>query len=168
MIEISEGQKLPNLESTLDVVDLMAYGAATWDWHPLHYDRDYSQKLGADGPVVDGQMFGALLAKQLIDWLGPQAFITNMALRYKSMVFAGETIRCEGAVTTVAERAIEVSQKVRVGDRVAVEATARVIVGGPTHREVPVFGSERESRRSERESDNRGWSCCRCLLMIRS
>lgn len=153
MLEVSEGFRLPVLERKLEVSDLMAYGAATWDWHPLHYDSVYTDKLGIEAPVVDGQMFGALLAKQLIDWLGPQAFITNLALRYKSMVYAGEVVTCEGKVTTVVEGSVEVSQTVRVGDRVAVEATARVLgdatggaTGGATPSEVPVFGSEWESR----------------------
>lgn len=126
MKEVKEGHQLPALERKLDVVDLMAYGAATWDWHPLHYDRSYTEKLGVQGPVVDGQMFGALLSKQLIDWVGPRAFITNLALRYNAMVFAGETVRCEGRVSRVAEGVIEISQTVRVDDRIAVQANARV------------------------------------------
>jgi acyl dehydratase len=153
VIDVSEGQQLPVLERKLDVADLMAYGAATWDWHPLHYDRDYVKKLGIDAPVVDGQMFGALLAKQLIDWLGPQAFISNLSLRYRSMVFAGEAVTCEGRVTTLDEGSIGVSQIVRVADRIAVEANAKVRLGGATPNEVPAkpVGSEWESRRESRK-----------------
>lgn len=156
MIDVSEGEQLPVLERKLEISDLVAYGAATWDWHPLHYDRGYTDKLGIEAPVVDGQMFGALLAKQLIDWLGPQAFITNLALKYKAMVFSGEAVTCEGKVTTVAEGSIEVSQTVRVAGRVAVEGNARVrlggATGGATPSEVPVFGSEWESRKGESSS----------------
>lgn len=120
------GDELPRLERTIELPDMVAYGGATWDWHPMHYDRNLTDKAGLPGPVVDGQMFGGLLVKQLTDWLGPSAFVTHLAMRYKAMVFAGETFRCEGRVTAVAEGAIEVEQSVRVGDRVAVEATASV------------------------------------------
>jgi acyl dehydratase len=120
------GDALPRLERKMELPDMVAYGGATWDWHPMHYDRELSEKGGLPGPVVDGQMFGGLLAKQLIDWLGPRAFITNLAMRYKAMVFAGETVRCEGAITEVIEGVISVTQTVGVGDRVAVEATARI------------------------------------------
>jgi acyl dehydratase len=126
MITLDEGAEVPALERTIDLPDMVAYGGATWDWHRLHYDRDFTDRLGLPGPVVDGQMFGALLAKQLVDWLGPGALITSLAMRYKAMVMAGETVRCEGRVTRVAEGAVEVAQVVRVGDRVAVEATATV------------------------------------------
>jgi acyl dehydratase len=120
------GEELPPLERTIELPDMVAYGGATWDWHPMHYDRELTEKGGLPGPVVDGQMFGGLLAKQLIDWLGPRAFITNLAMRYKAMVFAGETVACEGEITEVGEGTIAVAQSVRVGDRLAVEATARV------------------------------------------
>lgn len=120
------GDEVPPLDRTIELPDMVAYGGATWDWHPMHYDRNLTDKAGLPGPVVDGQMFGGLLIKQLTDWLGSSAFVTHLAMRYKAMVFAGETFRCEGKVTAVAEGVIEVEQRVRVGDRVAVEAKARV------------------------------------------
>lgn len=123
---MKEGDEVPTLEHEITLPDMVAYGGATWDWHPMHYDRGLSDKAGLPGPIVDGQMFGGILAKQLIDWLGPRAFLSRLAMRYKAMVFAGETVRCEGKVTNVAEGEIDVAQIVRVGDRVAVEATARV------------------------------------------
>ena len=120
------GDAAPVLERSIEMVDLVAYSAATWDWHPLHYDSSRASQVGGEGPVVDGQMFGAVLAKQIIDWLGPDAFVTNMSLRYKSMVVAGATIVCEGTVTNVEPDAIELTQTIRNGDRIAVEATARI------------------------------------------
>jgi acyl dehydratase len=117
---------LPLIEKQIDMVDLVAYGAATWDWHPLHYDSARSSKVGGGAPIVDGQMFGALLANQVIGWLGPNAFITNMSIKYKSMVVAGDRVSIEGTVTKMDGDVIEVSQVVRNGDRVAVEATTRV------------------------------------------
>jgi acyl dehydratase len=122
------GDEIPPLEREISLPDMVAYGGATWDWHPMHYDREFADLAGLPGPIVDGQMFGGILAKQLIDWLGPRAFLSKLAMRYKAMVFAGETIRCEGQVSNTAEGAIEVSQTVRVGDRVAAEATARVLL----------------------------------------
>ena len=50
---------------------MVAYAGSTWDWHKLHYDTDYLAAKRVPAPVVDGQVFGALLAEQLLDWLGP-------------------------------------------------------------------------------------------------
>jgi acyl dehydratase len=120
------GDSVPPLERTIEQPDMIAYAGATWDWHRLHYDPAYARGLGFPKPVVDGQMLGALLAEQLLDWLGPRAFVTKLAFRFRSPVTAGETVRCEGEVTAVEDGHATVAQRVLAGDRIAVEATARV------------------------------------------
>ena len=131
--ELSVGQPVPVLERTLALPDLVAYGAATWDWHRLHYDPAYAAARNLPGPVVDGQMWGAVLARALVDWLGPGAFIRRSSFRMKGMVFAGETVRVEGEVTQVAhdgERGVvTVALRIRAGDRLAVDpASAEVLL----------------------------------------
>ena len=127
---LSVGHPVPPLERTLTVVTLAAYGGATWDWHRLHYDPEYARARQLPGPVVDGQMFGALLAEALLDWLGPRAFIRRLGFRMKGMVFAGETVRCAGQVTAIHPAGdhdmVAVAQRITVGDRVAAEGTAEV------------------------------------------
>jgi len=128
------GSPIPPLQRTLTQVRLVAYGGATWDWHRLHYEPEYARARNIAGPIVDGQMFGALLAEALLDWLGPRAFIRRMSFRLRAMVFAGETVRCEGEVASVVTEAdrhvIQVVQRVCVGDRIAVEpASAEIVIG---------------------------------------
>lgn len=120
------GEVLPLLERTIRLTDMVAYAGATWDWHRLHYDPSYVEVAGLPAPVVDGQMLGALMAEQLLDHLGPGAFITNLEFRFRSMVFAGETVRVEGTAADVTEGVGSFVQRVLVGDRVAAEGTARV------------------------------------------
>jgi acyl dehydratase len=122
------GDAVPVLERTLEIHDLVAYGSATWDWHPMHYDRRWSDEAGLPGPVVDGQMLGALMAEQVLDWLGPRAFVQSLSFRFKAMVFAGETVRCIGSVSAVDGDVVSVSQRVMVGERLAAEGSARVRV----------------------------------------
>ena len=45
-------------------ISLVAYGAATWDWYAIHYDLKFAKASKLTAPLVDGQMFGALLAQQ--------------------------------------------------------------------------------------------------------
>jgi acyl dehydratase len=128
---IEIGTPIPPLERVLTQVRIAAYGGATWDWHRLHYESEYAAARNIAGPIVDGQMFGALLAEALLDWLGPRAFIRRMSFRLRAMVFAGETVRCEGEVTSiVAERdcdVVRVAQRIRVGERIAVEPASAEI-----------------------------------------
>jgi len=119
------GDALPALEQKLDLVDLVVYAAATWDWYRWHYDAAAARESGLPGPLVDGQMLGALLARQALEWAGPRARVRRMSFRFASMVFAGETVRCEGEVTKVADAAgittITLTQRVRAGDRIAID-----------------------------------------------
>ena len=126
------GDRLPVRERLLDAAALMAYGAATWDWHRLHYDRAYVEARGLEGPVADGQMFGALCAQAVVAWLGPRAFITRLGYRMRSMVFAGDRIRLEGEVVA-REPAdghwlLTLEQRGYARGRVAVQATTVVRV----------------------------------------
>lgn len=125
-VEIKVANRLPLLEKRFTTVDLVAYGAATWDWHRLHYDIEYARSRKLPGVVVDGQAFGALLARAALDWAGPRAFITKMSLRMKSMAFAGDTLRAEGSVSAVQPGKIILLQKLMNGDRVAAEATTEI------------------------------------------
>ena len=115
------GDKLPVLERSLNLVDLVTYAGATWDWYRAHYDPETISRLKLRAAIVDGQMLGALLAEQALAWAGPRAFIRKMSFRFRSMVFAGDTVRCESEITAAEGSRLVLSQRVLVGERVAVE-----------------------------------------------
>lgn len=124
MTAVEVGRRLAPLERTIRLVDMVAYAGATWDWHPLHYDAALASDLGLPGPVVDGQVLGALLAEQVLDDLEPGARIRRMAFRFRAMVFAGETVRVEGEVTAIGQDppgTVEVTQRVSVGERTIID-----------------------------------------------
>ena len=117
------GDALPAFEKTFTAVDLFAYGAATWDWHRMHYDGEYARSKGFPGPVIDGQMYGAVFASVAMKWAGPRGFVTKMSLRMKSMAFAGDTLRAEGTVKAVEEKRVVLEQRLMNGERVIAECT---------------------------------------------
>jgi acyl dehydratase len=123
---VKTGDALPVLEKTFTTVDLFAYGAATWDWHRMHYDAELARSKGFAGPVIDGQMYGALFARVAMQWAGPRAFITGMSLRMKAMAFAGDTLRAEGSVSEIEGRIAVLSQRMLNAGRVCAEATTRI------------------------------------------
>ena len=128
--DLKPGDALPGAEKALSAHDLMMYGAATWDWHRLHYDDGFAKDMGLPAPVLDGQIYGALFAKQAIAWLGPKAFIRRLNFRMRAMAFAGDTLRLEGQVSEVRveeDGAVAVlHQQVKKGDDVVAEATTEV------------------------------------------
>ncbi|GAA3203243.1 MaoC/PaaZ C-terminal domain-containing protein [Actinocorallia longicatena] len=118
---------VPPLERKIELADMIAYAGATWDWHRLHYDPSYLAERGLDAPVVDGQMFGALLAAQVQDWLGPGWELTGLHFRFRSLVFAGETVRCLGEVTAESDDEITVALRIEADGRVAVAPAGAVL-----------------------------------------
>ena len=136
--EVAVGVTVPPLERSFDRADLVAYGGATWDWHRVHHDEAYLAEKQLPAPIVDGQVFGALLAQQVQDWLGPTAFVTRLWFRFASLVFAGETVRCEATVTAVEGNLVTVSSTIVVpategsAERVAVTDAGAEIRLGPS------------------------------------
>lgn len=112
---------IPALERTITLTDMIAYAGATWDWHRLHYDAAFVAERKLPGPVVDGQVLGALFAEQVMDALGPEVFITHLAIRYRSMMFAGETVRIDAT-----DDGDVVEHRALVGDRLVAEGTTTV------------------------------------------
>ena len=115
------GERLPDLVRTIMLTDMVAYGAATWDYHRLHYDHDFAARAGMERPVVDGQMFGALFAEQLACSLEEDQWIRRLFFRNAAPVYAGETVVCEAEVTEVVAGLATVQLRARVGDRLVVD-----------------------------------------------
>ncbi len=130
MSALSRGDALRSLERHFSAADLVIYGAATWDWHRLHYDQAFASEMGLAAPIIDGQIYGALFAKQAMDEFGPKAFVRRLEFRMRNMAFAGDTL---GARGEVAERRVEetreivsLSQRLTRGETVIAEATTEV------------------------------------------
>jgi len=97
--DVTVGETLPPLETTITLTSLVMYAGATWDFHRYHYDRTFVESLGMPAPFMDGQMAGALLARLLMQWAGPDAFVRRLSYRLRTMVYAGERIVLRGAVS---------------------------------------------------------------------
>jgi acyl dehydratase len=124
--EISQGMKLPVLERTFALVDLVLYGAATWDWNRMHYDVEHAHRLNLPAPVIDGQEFGAIFARTALEWAGPRAFLKRLTLRMKAMAFAGDTLRAEGEVQAIRDGIVVLAQRLTCGERLVAEATTEL------------------------------------------
>lgn len=133
-----EGQRLPAVERTISLTDMVAYAGATWDWFGLHYDPAFVEAAKVPGPVVDGQVFGALFAEVIQDAFGPQSFIRELSFTFRNLMFAGETVCCEATVTEVDDvrAVVELTATIRASDygperRAAEPARAVVLLGTP-------------------------------------
>lgn len=130
MERYAPGDALPSLERRIGIEDMVAYGAATWDWHRLHYDPEHARRSGMDAPVVDGQMLGALLAEQILRAFGKGARLRRLHYRNRAPVTPGQRVVCAGVLREVRGRLAVVEQTIRVGETVVVApAGAEVALG---------------------------------------
>lgn len=97
--DVLVGETLPPLELDVTLTSLVMYAGATWDFHRYHYDADFVTRLGIPAPFMDGQMAGALMARQLMQWGGPHAFVRKLSYRLRDTVYAGDHIVLRGAVS---------------------------------------------------------------------
>jgi acyl dehydratase len=123
---VKPGEALPALERLFSAVDLVVYGAATWDWNRMHFDVEHARRMQLPGPIIDGQAFGALFARAALDWAGPRAVIKRLSFRMKAMAFAGDTLVCTGEVQRIQGDIVTLSQRLTGGERLVSEATTEV------------------------------------------
>jgi acyl dehydratase len=128
--DLAVGSEMPPLVRKLDAVRVIAYAGATWDWHRLHHDPAYAAERNLPGPVVDGQMLGALMSEAILDWLGPRAFVRKLNFRLRSIVLVGQAVRCSGQITAIGSDStfglVTIAQQVSVDDRLAADGTALI------------------------------------------
>ena len=72
------GEALPPLEFDVTLTSLVMYAGATWDFHRYHYDPEFVAKLAMPAPYMAGQIVGALVARQLMQWGGADAFVRKL------------------------------------------------------------------------------------------
>ncbi len=119
---------LPDLAVRLELPRLMAYGASTWDWHRMHYDTDSARARGFQGPVVDGQMFGALIARQIRAWAGDRARFIRLEFRNRGFVVAPCTVTVVSQVC--ARETVSGAQQIEISSEVVDESGRRVVEHG--------------------------------------
>ncbi len=119
-----------SFDRTINLVDMVAYAGATWDWYKLHFDPEFVAAAKVPGPVVDGQVFGALFVELVQDWLGPVCFVRKLSFTFRNLMFAGETVRITGSLAEVHD------------DRVEVDLTATILASD--------YGPERAAARPAR------------------
>ncbi len=117
---LTPGRSIRPLRRRIGLADMVAYGAATWDWHRLHYDEAHARRLGAPAPLVDGQMLGALLVECVLRSAGPEARLVRLSYRNRAPVQAGETVVCSGTIATADDAGFSVDLSVSVGEQLVV------------------------------------------------
>jgi acyl dehydratase len=80
---------------------LLRWAGAVEDFSPIHFDREVANARGFVHPVVHGPWKAALLRRLVSRWLGPDATIRQLCVRYLRADAVGRPLRLSGRLVDV-------------------------------------------------------------------
>jgi len=84
---------------------LLRWASAADDYSPIHFDRDVAAARGFEQPLVHGPWKAAVLRRLLAGWLGPNAVIRELSVRYLRPDAVGRPLRFGGRLVSAASLA---------------------------------------------------------------
>jgi acyl dehydratase len=95
------GDDLPPMIINVTPTRVVAGAIASRDFMPVHHDRDFAIQQGAPDIFMNILTDTAYCSRFLTDWAGPDAMITNLAIRLGVPVFPGHTLTYTGAIAAL-------------------------------------------------------------------
>lgn len=96
--EIREQAEIPSLEIDFSPDRNKYYCELVNEINPLHFDQEYARALGYKDIVVAGIFTASLFPKLITDWLGGQAVIEKMEVKFGSPAYLNDTVTYRGRV----------------------------------------------------------------------
>jgi acyl dehydratase len=95
------GDEIPAMVIEVTPTRVVAGAIASRDFMPVHHDRDYANVQGAPDVFMNILSDTAYCSRFLTDWAGPDAMITNLAIRLGVPVFPGHTLTYTGSIVAL-------------------------------------------------------------------
>ena len=96
--KIREEVEIPSLEIDFSAARNKDYCELVGEINPLHFDQEYARALGYEDIVVAGIFTASLFPKLITDWLGGQAVIEKMEVKFGSPAYLNDTVTYRGRV----------------------------------------------------------------------
>jgi acyl dehydratase len=99
--DLEVGEELPPLAiGTITREQIAGYSRAAHDMNPMHTDEEFAKASGYPTVFAQGMLSMGFLARYLVE-LGGVGCVKKIGVRFKTMTWPGETIRCCGRVVEV-------------------------------------------------------------------
>ena len=95
------GEKLiPLVKPPIMQEQLQRYAEASGDYNPIHLDEEAAHRVGLDGVIAQGMLSMAFLGQFIGQHISdtPEAYLTQLKVRFINMVRLGDTVTCHGVV----------------------------------------------------------------------
>jgi acyl dehydratase len=100
LVDLAEGEELPELSRVVTADDVKAYADAGGDQNPLHQDDAFARSVGFDGIIAHGMFTMGHMTAAVIARTGP-ATVSSVSAQFRAPVFMGEEIVAGGRVVSV-------------------------------------------------------------------
>ncbi len=97
--DVKIGTEIPTLEKNPTTTMLVMWAGASYDFNPLHFDKDMAAKMGFPTVLMHGRLGAAFLSQMLTDWIGDQGKIKKFSVQYRGNAVPGDKLLCKGKVT---------------------------------------------------------------------
>jgi 3-methylfumaryl-CoA hydratase len=95
------GDELPPLRHAATPLQLFRYSAVTWNPHRIHFDERYAREEGHEGVALHSHLRAALALRCVIEGLGPEWQVADVAYRLRKPVYAPADLTYTARVTAV-------------------------------------------------------------------
>jgi len=94
------GELIPLVKPPITQEQLQRYAEASGDHNPIHLDEEAAHHVGLDSVIAHGMLSMAFLGQFVNQHISdmPQSYLTQLKVRFISMVRLGDTITCHGIV----------------------------------------------------------------------
>jgi len=97
--DTTKNMEIPMLVKETSSLLSAKWAAASGDFDPIHYDKEYAVGQKLPSTVVNGRFKVALLCHFMTAYGGPAGRLKRLAVRHQGMDLVGNTISCKGLVT---------------------------------------------------------------------
>ena len=102
--DVNVGDAITPLRTSVDETQMFLFSAATYNAHRIHYDKTWAIDVeGYTGPLVQGPLQAALLARAVTDWMGGSGRLVTYSAQNRAVAFAGDQLDFVGTVTAKRE-----------------------------------------------------------------
>ena len=102
-LDFKVGQELPIYKVLVSYKNYRKYNRLIKEINPLHFNKNYAQKLGYETIVVAGNFLFTYVPKWIIDWVGDAAVIKNITVKFENPVYIDEEIIHKGEITSITD-----------------------------------------------------------------
>jgi acyl dehydratase len=129
--KVSVGDELPGLEIPLTTSLIVSTALASRDFTPVHHDKAAAQATGVDDVFMNILTTNGLVGRYVTDWAGPDARVTDVAIRLGTPNMPGDTMKMSGVVKEKDDGAKTATVEVKGANAWGNHVTGTVVVELP-------------------------------------